>query len=341
LFNKQSRFLIPALLFFTTIYSQPNLIPNNSFETISGCPNNTNQLNLATNWQLLQSEGTPDLYCYCATNTMIGVPRNLAGFQCPNTGYNYAGYSPVPLATGAYNEILGIKLSDSLLIGTKYYASFKISLSGEISGTEACSHHGLKLTTKPLPNLGNGTPTPTNVIINNFAHIYSTQLITDTTNWVTIKGSFVADSNYKYVYFGVFFQQSNVTYTVVYGSPGSGTYYYIDDVCLSTDSNTCKIPTQATCFPTGIDNNFPNSNNISIYPQPTKDILNVNLKDYYEPTVQIKIIDLNGKETVNKIISVSDYHAVISTENLANGVYILQIQDKKNQVVRKKLIIGT
>lgn len=248
-----------------------NLIPNNSFETQSGCPSTTGQITLATGW--LKANGSPDFYSACATNTQMMTPKSVAGYQCPSTGNNYGAYGAYFSGNQAINnEILGMKLTDSLLIGTTYYLSFKLASAdwqGQYSG--ACSHHGVKLSTAPLPTLV-GLTTPTTVIVNNFAQFYTTQIIYDTLNWVTIKGSITADSNYKYINFGLFFEQSVVSYTSMYGSP-TIPYYFIDDVCFSTDSNTCKITSQ-TCLPTNVKS-VELEKSIYISPNPCNDVFRI------------------------------------------------------------------
>ena len=73
--------------------------------------------------------------------------------------------------------------------------------------------------------------------INNFAHVYSTSIIIDTLNWTRIRGSFISDSTYQYINIGNFFDDAHTDSMHVTDSGNE--YYYIDDICVSTDSNTC------------------------------------------------------------------------------------------------------
>lgn len=285
---------IVCIFFFLTglLSGQTNLIPNPSFEIYDTCPNTTYQLSYAKKWIRIQE--SPDLFATCAYSTQVAVPNTAIGYQCPSTGNNFAGYVSFlqypPPQTGAYQEIMGIKLTDSLIIGTKYFASLKLSLAGWNGNTHACSHNGLKLTTKLLPPNQLGTATPTNAVINNFAHIYSTLVISDTINWTTIKGSLVADSNYKYIYFGIFFQMSNVTMAYQTGL-GGNPYYYIDDVCLSTDSNTCKIVPQNNCIPTSLKK-ITGQSSIVLSPNPTSEF--VRLTGIVDP-IEFQLISSTGQ----------------------------------------------
>lgn len=123
----------------------------------------------------------------------------------------------------------------------------------------------------------------------------------------------------------------------IWVKPPLGTYTYVvtQNICgnIKTDTVTVNVS------PSGISENTFFANGISLYPQPTKDILNVSLSNYYEPSVQIKIIDINGREILNKELQVTNYKITVSTENISNGVYILQVLSK-NQIAQKRLIIA-
>ena len=82
------------------------------------------------------------------------------------------------------------------------------------------------------------------------------------------------------------------------------------------------------------------SQSISVYPQPAKDLLNISLNYCYEKTIEIKIMDINGREIENKELEVAQGKTQLSTSELANGVYILQITNNKHQSVSKRLVIA-
>jgi hypothetical protein len=315
--------LFSFLLFVSIgLSGQMNLIPNNSFESHTQCPTSTYQLSYATGWTTPQ--GSPDLYCSCATNSQVSTPKNITGYQCPSNGSCYVGYMAYFAPNYWGNEILGIKLTDSLLIGTTYYVSFKIVLAdwgGNYS--DACSHHGMKLSTQPFPNLASPNP---NAIVDNFAHVYTSQLITDTLNWTTIKGSITADSNYKYIYFGEFFEKANVTYTVLYGPP-TDAYYLIDDVCLSTDSNTCKITSQ-TCTSTMV-REINLENTIYISPNPSKEFIKIfglKSKSHFFITNSLGQYIKEGEISENQEISITDLPSSIYFLHLDNSTYHKRIR---------------
>ncbi len=219
-------------MFNCNIFAQ-NLVPNPSFEELDSCPNSMSQIDYASGWKPFTS--SPDLFHTCAN-----FPGNISAFkyQCPATGNGFAGM--FCYLSNSY-EIIGIRLIDSLIIGTKYYIGFKVNLVN--SAKCGIDKLGARFSTKKYcyslndtTNLCDSTPAP----INNFAHIYSTQIITDTINWTKISGSFVADSNYKYIMIGHLFDNSATNF---YPFPPdvscSSPYYLIDNICVSTDSLTC------------------------------------------------------------------------------------------------------
>jgi hypothetical protein len=82
------------------------------------------------------------------------------------------------------------------------------------------------------------------------------------------------------------------------------------------------------------------SSSLNLYPQPAENNLNINLNNYYEPTVDIMIADVNGKIILNKQLAVINYKTQIETSELSNGVYFLQIQNSKGYITNKRLIIA-
>src|SRR5207253_1670664 len=79
----------------------------------------------------------------------------------------------------------------------------------------------------------------------NYATLYADSIIKDSINWTKISGSFIADSIYKYLIIGAFFDNAHLdTLNLPFDTNGNShnqvSYYYIDDVCVSTDSLTCN-----------------------------------------------------------------------------------------------------
>jgi hypothetical protein len=244
---------------------QTNLVPNPSFEDTIKCPVSVNQTITTTYWSSVG--GTSDYYNSCRNASMCGVsvPSNMGGYQMAATGNAYCGlitYVDSTLVGGSNGrEYIGTQLISPLVIGTKYYVSFKVCLAeGNCDGPTntawdfyiATNKIGVKFMTNPFSPFLSAPP------VFNSAHVFSNAIITDSINWTTIKGSIVADSNYKYIVCGNFFSDIN-TSTLSVGPTNHIAYYFIDDVCVSTDSTTQVI---------GINEHSVKENSF-VYPNPT------------------------------------------------------------------------
>lgn len=262
-------------LLATNVYSQ-NLVPNPSFEDYSDCPDSHSQIAKAINW--FTPYGTSDYMNSCfGSNGYAGVPHNTFGSQYPHSGNAYAGIIERTVGldgTPFYpSEFIGVQLDSSLVPGVKYFVKFYVSLAdltnytSEAIGLRFFVDQPLWPTVLENPNL----PAHVNDMDGTF--------ITDKTNWTLISGSFVADSAYNYLIIGSFdptFSPANYQY-IPGGTPtGSGAnyqycYFYIDDVCVSSDSLECSFE------------------------------VNLNIEEFnMEEKFVIKIYDTLGRETEDK-----------------------------------------
>jgi hypothetical protein len=74
---------------------------------------------------------------------------------------------------------------------------------------------------------------------------------------------------------------------------------------------------------------------ISIYPNPANDLLNVVVSE----NAYVQIMDMNGRELIMETNVTANQKQAISTENLANGVYMMKIYNG-NFVTVKKVVIS-
>jgi hypothetical protein len=310
---------------FTFLQAQ-NLVPNPSFEEYTVCPNDYGGNNLSNGWFPFSS--SPDYFNSCTLNQIVSVPKNAFGYQNAATGNAYCGFACYHPSN--WNELLGTKLSTTLVLGTKYYVSLKVSLSDY--SPCAIDKLGVLFSTVSYcdsldsNNVCYSPPAP----LRNFAHVYSSQIISDTTNWTTIKGSFVADSAYQYIIIGNLFDYAHTNYTLLYGNSAcagsSVVYYYVDDICVSIDSLTCYKPDD-------ISENF-NIDKINIYPNPSNDYVYIHVKNDNNITFLCNIINSYGE-----IIQQLKNPLLIDISNLTNGIYLFQIKIG-NEFISKKIIIN-
>lgn len=328
-------FTLLFLLFSYGVFAQ-NLVPNHSFEILDSCPNNLNQTNYISDWFPIRI--TPDLFstCYNGINNYCNVPSNSFGYQCPSNGENYTGYYAFFKFNNAGQELICAKLTDSLIINEKYFVSFKIVLSNHNANNYATAKHGVKFFVKYPPTNFTDVTSPTDKIVNNFAHFYSNQVVYDTLNWTTIKGYFIADSNYKYIAVGNFFSYSNLD-TVYLGHNGIGSYYFLDDVCVSMDSNTCNIISQNGCLPDNIKENT-NRKSITTYPNPANNeiIIDCNTINNIEK-IHYVILDIAGNKVKQGVIG---NKTKIDVSDIKIGIYIMQIKTSKENYINKIIKIN-
>jgi len=71
--------------------------------------------------------------------------------------------------------------------------------------------------------------------------------------------------------------------------------------------------------------------NISVYPNPTIDILNLEIFGFEGPYVNVQLVDLNGKIIFSDFVKTSTKKHQIITNNLNLGTYILEIIGEKEK----------
>lgn len=305
-------------------FCQTNFVPNPSFETKSQCPVSLAELQYSIGW--LQAKGTCDYFDSCANSSSFpfyyfGTPRNFAGSQYPRSGSAYAGLITYDKQVPGYREYLTIQLTNSLVIGTKYFVSAFISKADSIAlGNHtggSTNKFGYKFSTIKKTEASTCAPQT-----DNFAHIYSSTIITDKNNWTVIKGSFIADSSYSYIIIGNFFDDSN-TDTL---DSNKQAYYYLDDVCVSSDSNNCAGFV-------GIEELEVNDQ-FKIFPNPARNYIYINSEK--KEILEFIILDMVGDELINgNFIGSTE----IELDNFYNGIYFLKVKDGRN-VMFKKFIIA-
>jgi hypothetical protein len=68
-------------------------------------------------------------------------------------------------------------------------------------------------------------------------------VITDTANWTLVSGSFVADSAYRYIVLGNFFDDAHTDTVHFIPGPSAAAYYLYDAICVSSVPGECPMST--------------------------------------------------------------------------------------------------
>ena len=120
--------------------------------------------------------------------------------------------------------------------------------------------------------------------------------------------------------------------------PTIGTYSYIvtQNICGNIKKDTVNV----NVSPSGVSETELFSKSISLYPQPAKDLLTISLNYFYDNNIEVKILDLNGKEIESKELTVNTGKAQLVLNNISDGVYIIKIKNSLSQVSTKRLVIN-
>ncbi len=298
--------LLALLIVGTNIYSQTNLVPNNSFENTTCCPTNGTELVYIPSCVLPwfnPSAGDPDYFNICSSPSPA-IPNNWCGYQPTKTGNAYAGfflYAGGNIACGEYLETI---LNDTLIAGKKYYISFYVSFC--TSSNYALDAVGAYFSNDSL--LSNSS-----CHFSNIPQVQNTKgnVIKDTTNWVQVSGTFVAQGGERFITIGNFtdFDSTNFD-TVPWGADGRS-YYLLDDVSV-VDSGWAGI------------NEVLENISINVYPNPASSEINIKAAGNGGKNYIVIIYNSIGSKVTEQKFS---GQTKISTTAFSKGIYQVQVCD--------------
>lgn len=304
------KIVIFALAFTFKINAQVNLVPNPSFESYSVCPSGDGQIYLSTDWEIFRE--SPDYFNSCATNSALQVPANQYGNQIAFSGSAYCGI--ISFNNSIFSrEIFGAQLISPLVSSQKYYITFRLNQPDDLNFVRySIDKLGVRFTTY-RPDLNQ-------VPINNWAHVTYTNVINDNLNWTTVSSTFTSDSNYNFILIGNFYDDSNIS-ILDNGGTAAWSYYYIDDICVSTDQLLCNEATY-------VDKFFGHGDQLNVFPNPVDAFLNIPLS-----VQNISIHDIFGSEVKTEMSKGLNFYQ-LNCNYLKDGVYVL----KSNSIIKKIII---
>jgi gliding motility-associated-like protein len=231
--------------------AQQNLIYNGDFEIYDTCPTNYSapwdlQINYCNGWTT-PTYATSDYFNSCSSSILTMVPSNGMGVQNPKNGNGYCGLIAYSSSSGGcysgnfwWEYIQGHFISP-LLSGHTYNFGFYVSLADY--SNIAIKNIGLYISQNSII-----TPTCSPAPIYVTPNIVNTAgILSDTSNWILISGTYNALGGEKFITIG-HFADSLTTDTSqiapIFSSPFS--YYYVDgtytyDVTDSNYSAPCEI----------------------------------------------------------------------------------------------------
>lgn len=206
-------------------------MPNGSFEEYWECPTDFNQVSVVKYWSN-PTNGSPDYFNSCSSNSFVCTPSNGRGVQNPKSGKAYVGLFQYFSFLDSLNddlEYIQTKLIAPLVQGKTYRFSMSLSLA-EIS--KYCIYNiGIKLSKHSLNN-DTGT-----VIIIEPSFIIN-ECIFEASTWKTLEFDYVANGDEEYLTIGNFSYSQNTNVEIIKPSNSDEcAYYFIDDVNLFQINN--------------------------------------------------------------------------------------------------------
>ncbi len=311
--------IVLIVICFVPSFAQ-NLVPNNSFDSITSPPDDYAQICQATGWSspsgfcsLMVGEGSPDFYHEDGSNG-ANPPNTFWATVSPYTGGGFAGFAPYYASSPNFREYVQRDLSAPLTVGTTYEVSFWITNGVSTLHNYGCNNIGVVFSNAPLTQPSGGQP------ITSVTPQCELTTVFYSTTWQKITFSYTATDTFKYICIGNF-HNDNSTLAVFQGGTGSsGTYLYIDDVLVQPGKST---PVELIDFNT-------ETVLINIWPNPS--YANINLQILLSPDLkdetEIRVFDVSGRIQYRRklnITEVSSRPIILSLHDFSPGVYLTHI----------------
>ena len=220
LLSKRSALLLMGLLIFSSSYSQVNLVPNHSFEDLTDCDLDFGDIPKAAPWQIVpEPVNSPDVYNSCSTSGFYLLPAG-CGDIFPKDGEGMVGLvQDLPAA----EERIYVRLSDTLPLHKDIYVAFSTVPRGR------CGPDPSVLCYVNLQCMA----------FSDFAFqeqqlvIQPSQVISDITNWTTLRGCHRANGTEDLVLLGDFRPAGEARRDCEVNSPDNFAYSYMDEVIVA------------------------------------------------------------------------------------------------------------
>jgi len=256
-----------------------------------------------------------------ASSDTIGIYLNQFTFNINSIGTDSlcqpGGQVTLDAGSGffSYNWSSGANTQQTTVNATGNYTANVMDMNG-CNGTSIFTVHNVVLTSS-ITGLNN-------VMQNNVENYYVTQNSTSTYNWGATGGILQSGLGTNSV-------------DVLWNIAGQGSIYVIE-----TDVNGCigdTISLVVTVFQsTGITEN--QSQQISIYPNPSRDIFNITFTTEQKQNLRVRILNIIGEEVYKEDLQqfIGEYTKQIDLKENPKAIYFLEIETD-NGVINKKLIL--
>jgi len=256
------------------------------------------------------------------------VPKNLQGYQYPNSGNNYVGLAtyiedPIDPSWEYYREWIGIKLNSPLKTNTYYKIEMYVSIADSSYWATPPPQvyfdaDSISFSVMSISNNSFGM-----IDYNNVVRL-DTAICTDTVNWTKISGYYGARGGETFLYIGNFYNDDNTNATFLDSINFKSAYFYIDDLSLfeldSTFIGLSESPAQQ----------------ITLFPNPATNTLTISTGNLQN--AQVELFDTSGRKLFQQNLTTSQQR--IDVSGYANGLYICAIRANGKVVRREKIVIS-
>ncbi|MBP9160299.1 MAG: T9SS type A sorting domain-containing protein [Flavobacteriales bacterium] len=330
-----AKWLLGCLLFvFTPRCEAQNLVPNGSFEEADSCISGLGFVaddRGPLNW--FSAYLTPDYLQSCLPPGAVnGLPLNFFTYQEPFDGFSCIGMGSYILnGVEEQREWVMVHLTEPLVVGQAYYASFyaNAGFGGNAQYPQiwlGSNNIGMVFTTQARPwHLVDPYP-----VALDFAHVFQSEVLTDTIGWTMVSGSFIADSAYQYLMVGNFFSNA-LTDTVHFAPQGNPWewfprgYTLIDKVCVSLSPLGCDLQQGVVSATREANVLFPNPATSEIW-----------IKEAQGASAVFR--DALGR--VIWQVGVTSNNYVVNVSGWARGAYVLDLEGEKKHSSFKFVLVG-
>ena len=311
-----------VLIIVNSVRSQPNLVPNPSFEdyfNLISPPSSDYLQDYIFNWYWgfgYFHINRPGIY--------YGVPSNEGGYQYPRTGSGYCGIFTYAKNSYPIRQYIQTQLTDTLKQGKKYKVSFYVSLADTMNANNNSIGAFFASDSTLVYNTGGGVFSITPQIKNQESNDLSSKI-----NWTLVADTLIATGNEKWITIGNFLTDSLSSITALDSncslpfSVNCGAYYYIDDVSVTLIDET------------GIDEL--KKNEFSLFPNPNNGSFKLQYNGVIYKQMQFYITNVYGKliDTKEILNTTTDYE----NTSLTNGLYFYSLRSNNEELQRGKFVV--
>jgi hypothetical protein len=297
---------------------QQNIVPNPSFEEFYSCEGNLYIESAANFWY-----GTSNYFISCRDSVYFGNPYSQFGFQESRSGQAHCGLYTYgkSLDSSTFRNYIQVKLINSLLTAKSYKVEFYVASSEALHAKSNSIGAYFSADSFFVSNIFLGLIDVVPQVQNNHNNDLS-----DTANWTLVSGSFIANGTERYLTIGNFLPDSLsniIPLDSVCSQPkgyGCAVFLYIDDVSVVLDDDS------------GIEESLL-ANNIKIFPNPSKDLLRIEMQTNFNGT--IKINNALGKEVYNANFQNNISNFTIDTKDFESGLYFISFRNERGELNKK------